>query len=109
MRVILTLMWGVVLFAFWTAPEGWSADKKQPKKRPSNWPWKVEGLATDLARAKQDALDRARAEVTQRLRACHPPILAWKPSSDFIQEALVAKTEAKDVVVDGVAATRYIL
>jgi hypothetical protein len=109
MRVILALMWGVVLFAFLTAPEGWSADKKQPNKRPKNWPWKVEGWATDLPRARREALIVACKEVTERLRVCHPPILAWKPSPDFVQDWLVAKTNEEDVLVDGVKGKRCTL
>src|SRR5437899_1504758 len=96
MRVILALMWGVALFAFWTAPEAWTADKKRPRERAKNWPLEVVGMGTDLARAKQDALDKAREEVTKQLRLCRPPILAWRPSSEFIQDALVLKVEAKE-------------
>jgi hypothetical protein len=108
MRVILTLMWGVVLLAFWTAPEGWTADKKQrdkkqPDQRAKNWPWKVEGLATDLARAKENAIENARMEIIKRLRMCNPPIMAWQPSGDYIQNSLEKSAVAgEDLVVDGV-------
>jgi hypothetical protein len=105
MRVILALMWGVALFAFWTAPEGWTADEKQAGKGAKNWPWKVKGLATDLARAKQDALDKARERIIAELRHCRPPILAWRPSSEFIQDSLVAKAQVNEGVIEGVPTT----
>jgi len=108
MRVILGLMWAVALFGFWTAQEGWTADR--PPSRPKNWPWQVEGLGLDPVSAKNNALEKAREEVTARLRRCKPPILAWQPSTDFIHNSLVASEEAgKDLPLDPGAAKRWIL
>jgi hypothetical protein len=109
MRVILALMWGVALFAIWSAPAGWSADK-QGRQPPKNWPYRVEGLGSDMDRARDDAIEKAREEIIKRLQICKPPILAWQPSADFIQHSLVKSAEAgEDLVVSGKEYKRCVL
>ena len=112
MRLILGLMWTLALFAYLSAEAG-RGESAVARHLPSTrcWPERIEGLGTDLDKAKENALKEAQEQIVNCLRRQKPPLKSWVPSQSYIAEKLIRKQQLGEDIeaINAVTAKRWLV
>lgn len=113
MRLTMAVWWSLALF--WLLTHNLDAQPGQGHAAPSSssaaaasWPREIIGRGLTLEGAKNDAVRHVIEKTVAFLREQEPPMLAWQPTPDFVQERMIdgPGRADKDLVLPDVGTTK---